>query len=133
MASEEGSLPEGWRLQRDRLEGRRWRESSDGNRSLRARREGVSRARAERPAYQLGRVSIAPSASWLMCPSVFAECHANSCGKFEVGCGLVAALILTAVGGLIGAMEHIHPLDRQECLGRFGRRMKLLLRRPAHV
>src|SRR6266568_5472030 len=36
--------------------------------------------------------------------------------KVEVGCGLVATLILTAVGGLIGAMEHIHPLDRQECL-----------------
>src|SRR5438552_5728610 len=81
MASEEGSLPEGWRLQRDRLEGRRWRESSDGNRSLRGRREGVSRARAERPAYQLGRLSIAPSASWLMCPSVFTECHAKSSVK----------------------------------------------------
>ena len=65
-----------------------------------------------------------------MCPSVFAECHANSCGKFEVGCGLVAALILTAVGGLIGAMEHIHPSTGKNAC-QFGRRMKLLLR-PAN-
>src|SRR5437899_8328854 len=52
--------------------------------------------------------------------------------KVEVGCGLVAALILTAVGGLIGAMEHIHPSTGKNAC-QFGRRMKLLLRRPAHV